>query len=157
MSRHPDAAEAPPWHDLVFGLLALAGTAFALFSASRLSGAGRWFPLAVCAVMALAGLSMVGASGLKLLRDRPPRPRLRDGRAVKRGGGVGLAFLLTCVLTPWIGYFPAATLLLLTIPLVLDFRRWRVIAFTALVFEALVHLVFIEGFARQLPSGVLFS
>ena len=157
MSRHPDAADTAPWPDLVFAVLVLAGTAVPSFSALRLSGAGRWFPLAVCAVMALAGMSMLCVCALKLLRHRPARPPFPEGGALKRGAGAGLAFLLTCVLTPWVGYFPATTLLLIIVPLVLDFRHWRVIAFTALTFEALVYLVFIEGFARQLPSGVPFS
>lgn len=108
----------------------------------------RTFPAAVLAAIVLLSLwiAVRGGGG-----DAPVAHHA--GRLALAIGAVG-AFLL---LIPLIGFFPAAGLLMVGLPVALGYRVPIVVLPVTAGFLVLVWVVFVRLFAKPLPTGLIWG
>ena len=103
-----------------------------------------------------AGLTLV--LGVLIFMFAPADQKLElltesDGRR-SVGAAIAIAFFFVVLLEP-LGFVIAGTLALTAFLLWFGERRWFVVAPIALLVPLFVYLVFLKGFALELPAGIV--
>lgn len=129
----------------VFAVLGLS----AAMKAAEYSGATGTYPMTLGLVMAALGLLVAGKAWLRGPGDARPLTR-HAGRAVLTMT-LGAGYV---ALVPLLGFYTASALVVIVLPAALGFRRPIYLAVTALVFVAVVWMVFSLALEKPLPDEI---
>jgi hypothetical protein len=132
----------------LFPAAIVAGAAALVPATLAIPDEARSFPAAVLAAIVLLALwiGLRGGGGAAPVAHHAGRLALAVGAV-----GVFLAGI------PLIGFFPAAAVLMLGLPIALGYRDMRVVLPVTAGFLLLVWLVFVRLFAKPLPTGMVWG
>ncbi len=140
---------------LVGGLIMQAAAAFPLHFTENGPGPGFW-PFALGAALAAAALVLLLYTFVKRERLSSERVRLAEAGNKRVYIMMGMVALF-CVLINVLGFYPAATLLIVGIMLLMDYKRKMVITLTAALTLLFIYLVFGLLLHTQMPQSVFLS
>lgn len=138
--------------DIVLGVLfAGVGVAAAWLSTSY-SGASGTYPLVLGLILLVLGSAIVA----RALRHKTCVPRQLMAAPGKLVLTVGVAAAYIAMIAP-LGFYTATVLVMLLLPLVLGFRRPAYLCIMAVVFVAMLFLVFTVVLEKPLPAEIWSS
>ncbi|GGJ85668.1 tripartite tricarboxylate transporter TctB family protein [Pseudomonas matsuisoli] len=144
-------------NDFLLALAMIASGTFFLFQTMGITGEGQLLPVAICGVMLVAGIGLLLKALVRAVKSSTRAPSLGiDSATLKPIALVFLILAAAVLVTPYLGYFSGATVMLILIPVLLKYREWKKVLLITLFFEIGVFLVFVEGFGKRLPSGWLY-
>lgn len=138
--------------DIVLGLL-LAGLGIAAaWKATDYTGASGTYPMVLGLILALLG----GAVTVKAVRSGRNEARALIDAPAQMVIAAVIATIYVALVVP-LGFYTASFLLMLALPLALGFRQAVYALVVALVFMALIYLVFSVLLEKPLPREALLS
>nr|WP_326183727.1 tripartite tricarboxylate transporter TctB family protein [uncultured Oscillibacter sp.] len=145
-------------------LLAIMLVAAYMFAASNSFAAEtKLFPQIVSAVVFLC---CVGKLALTVWTLRAPKSAAQGGDAPSSAGGkhallsknqlmvLVIAVLYVALLNP-IGFLPSTIAVLIALPYLLGYRKWKVLIPFAVIITVAFYVIFRYGFYIKLPAGIL--
>ena len=138
--------------DIALGLLFAGIGIAAAWMATGYAGASGTYPMVLGLILALLG----GAVTVRALRAR----RNEERRLVEAPAQMLIAAVIATIyvaLVVPLGFYTASFLLMLALPMALGFRRAGYALTVALVFVALIYLVFSVLLEKPLPHEALLS
>lgn len=138
--------------DIVLGLIFVSLGLAAAWMARGYTGAGGTYPMVLGLVLTLLGGTVAG----KAARSGSTRTRVLVEAPVKLISAAVIATIYVAAVVPF-GFYTASFLLMLVMPLGLGFRRGIYALVMAVVFTAVVYLVFTVLLEKPLPREAILS
>lgn len=146
-------------------LLAIMLVAAYMFAASNSFAAEtKLFPQIVSAFVFLCCVGKLVLTGLALRAAKAPAGDGMDARAAMGGKQalltknqlvvLAVAILYVVLLTP-VGFLPSTVAVLIALPCLLGYRRWKVLIPFAVIITVAFYVIFRYGFYIKLPAGIL--
>jgi putative tricarboxylic transport membrane protein len=125
-----------------------------VYSQNTLAPSVRPFPSAIAGIMAVLSIAMFATTYIKSLPQPDDKPFFRNplNFVITIASIAGYFFLLSKI-----GYFSATFVMVIGLSLLLGYRRYGLIALTAVGFLAFIYAVFVVIFERPLPPEFFFD
>lgn len=138
--------------DIVLGLLFAGLGIAAAWKATDYSGASGTYPMVLGLILALLG----GAVTVKAVRSGSDETRALINAPAQMIIAAVIATIYVTLVVP-LGFYTASFLLMLALPVALGFRQGVYALVVALIFMALIYLVFSVLLEKPLPREALLS